>query len=325
MSSTAVPTVPAPIASTGFAEASENVLAYLRAHHPMTVWTVTRVEDGQQRHLHLGPNDYGLVTGSSVPWEDSYCVHMVSGEAPRVSPDTQLVPAYRQAAVNDALQINAYAGVPIQEPDGSLFGVLCGLDRARRSDLAAVEPLLDLLRGLLSSVLAGERALEQASLVTTHALVDAETDAMTGLLNRRGWDRAVAEAQQRLQRLGDPSVLVVADLDGLKTINDRDGHSAGDRYLTAAATGLRGAVRPADVVARLGGDEFGILLVGLSATLARTKVAELDRVMGRVGVEASFGWSAVSVGGDFGTALALADAAMYTSKRRRRDEAAVAP
>lgn len=301
-----------------FAESVESVLAHLRAAHPMTLWGVTRVEDGAQTHLHLGDNGYGLVAGDRTSWSDTLCVHMVEGDAPEVAPDTSHVPLYRDARVQQELTINAYAGVPIREPDGSLFGVLCGLDRAPQEDLAAVLPLLRLLRTLLGDVLAAERALEAASLMTSHAVVDAETDALTGLLNRRGWDRAVADAQQRLARLGDPSVVVVADLDGLKTINDRSGHSEGDRYLVTAAEALRAAVRPHDLVARLGGDEFGILLMGFPGSCASDKVAGLGRQLAAAGVSASFGCSAVRVGGDFVTALALADAAMYADKRSRR-------
>lgn len=309
--------LPAP--GSQFAAAVESVLAHLRVHHPMTLWGVTRVEDGAQTHLHLGDNGYGLVAGDRTPWSGTLCVHMVSGDAPEVAPDTSLVPLYRDATVQQELTINAYAGVPIREPDGSLFGVLCGLDLRPQEDVADLLPLLELLRGLLGHVLAAERDLERARRSTSLAVAVAETDALTGLLNRRGWDRVVADAQQRLARLGDPSVVVVADLDGLKRINDELGHAEGDRHLVRTAAALVEAVRPTDSVARLGGDEFGILLSGFPGTCASRKVAELAADLAAAGVPASFGCSAVRVGGDFVTALALADAAMYAQKRSRRE------
>ncbi|MGJ7441096.1 GGDEF domain-containing protein [Aquipuribacter sp. MA13-6] len=311
------PGLPAP--GSQFAAAVESVLAHLRDHHPMTLWAVTRVEGGAQTHLHLGENGYGLVAGDSTPWAGTLCRHMVAGDAPAVAPDTSLVPLYRDATVQQQLSINAYAGVPIREPDGTLFGVLCGLDRRPQDEVAGLLPLLELLQGMLGHVLAAERELERASRQTSHAVEASETDPLTGLLNRRGWDRAVAEAQQRLARLGDPSVVVVADLDGLKRINDESGHGEGDRHLVRTATVLREAVRPTDAVARLGGDEFGILLGGFPGTCASRKVVELADVLGAAGVPASFGCSAVRVGGDFATALALADAAMYAHKRSRRE------
>ncbi len=317
--SAALPERPLPEPGSQFAAAVESVLAHLRSHHPMTLWGLTRVEDGAQTHLHLGENGYGLVAGDRTPWSGTLCVHMVSGDAPQVAPDTSLVPLYRDAAVQEELAINAYAGVPIREADGSLFGVLCGLDLRPQEEVADLLPLLELLRGLLGNVLAAERELQRASRQTSRAVRAAETDALTGLLNRRGWDRAVTDAKQRLARLGDPSVVVVADLDGLKRVNDESGHAAGDRHLVRAAAVLLEAVRPTDTVARLGGDEFGILLSGFAGTCASGKVTGLAAALAAAGVPASFGCSAVRVGGDFVTALALADAAMYAHKRSRRE------
>lgn len=319
MTTSAAPAGP-PAPGSQFAAAVESVLDHLRTHHPLTLWSLTRVEDGAQTHLHLGGNGYGLLVGDRTPWSGTLCRHMVSGEAPSVAPDTSLVPLYRDAPVQQELTIHAYAGVPIQEPDGSLFGVLCGLDPEAQQDLSAALPVLELLRGLLGQVLAAERELERLGRMTTTAVQDSETDPLTGLLNRRGWDRVVADAQHRLARLGDPAVVVVADLDGLKRINDELGHAEGDRHLVRAGEVLRAAVRPGDSVARLGGDEFGILLSGFPGTCASRKVGSLADELAAAGVLASFGCSAVRVGGDFVTALALADAAMYAQKRSRREE-----
>jgi diguanylate cyclase (GGDEF)-like protein/PAS domain S-box-containing protein len=86
------------------------------------------------------------------------------------------------------------------------------------------------------------------------------TDDLTGLLNRRGF---FALAQQQLKianRSRRGLMLVYADLDGLKRINDVHGHAAGDRALTAAAGILRELFRESDIIARLGGDEFSVLL-----------------------------------------------------------------
>ncbi|WP_380165224.1 diguanylate cyclase domain-containing protein [Jannaschia sp. R86511] len=301
-----------------FADGVASVLGHLRTHHPMTLWGVTRVEDGAQTHLHLPENGYGLLVGDRMPWSDTLCRHMVDGQAPRVAPDTALVPAYRDAPAARELSIQAYAGVPIREPDGTLFGVLCGLDRRPQPDLDDLAPLLELLRGLLGHLLATERELEEAGRLAVSAVAGAETDALTGLLNRRGWDRAVARAQRRLTGLGDPSVVVVADLDGFKRVNDELGHGGGDRHLVRAAAALRAAARPQDAVARLGGDEFGVLLTGFPGTGAAAQVAVLSEALAAVGVPASFGCSAVRVGGDLVTALALADSAMYAHKRGRR-------
>lgn len=90
-----------------------------------------------------------------------------------------------------------------------------------------------------------------------NAELQASTDPLTGLLNRRGFD-------QKLQELDDDCAcgIMMIDLDGFKQVNDRLGHDAGDSVLAEAAIRLKSAVRSSDLVARLGGDEFAVVLVG---------------------------------------------------------------
>ena len=85
-------------------------------------------------------------------------------------------------------------------------------------------------------------------------------DDLTGVLNRRGWTALADYELARARRQGCSRVLLLVDLDGLKTINDRLGHREGDRAITAATSVLRAATRVSDLVGRLGGDEFVVLL-----------------------------------------------------------------
>jgi len=88
-----------------------------------------------------------------------------------------------------------------------------------------------------------------------------ESDELTGLLSRRGFFAAVGEARQRARRLGAQVLVLHVELAGLKDVNDRRGHAAGDALVLAVADVLRLAFRDADVVARLGNDEFVALAV----------------------------------------------------------------
>jgi diguanylate cyclase (GGDEF)-like protein len=97
----------------------------------------------------------------------------------------------------------------------------------------------------------------------------AETDPLTGLANRRVWDRLLQIKSTAGQQASRPLWLAIVDLDGFKTVNDRCGLLVGDRVLQRAARALAEQLRREDVVARLGGDEFGVLLAGVSEEQAR--------------------------------------------------------
>jgi diguanylate cyclase (GGDEF)-like protein len=304
-----------------FDQASQTVLDYLSDTVPMGAWAVTRIAAGRQTILAAADRTYGIVPGVEGLWETAMCRTMVSGQTPRVIPDTDAVPEVAdavRAAEALGVPVRAYVGTPIVQGRGNLFGTVVGLNQEpMREDLLAHEALLDLLSGLLSSVLEADTAATETARALESAVGDAETDQLTGLLNRRGWDRWLAREEERYQRFGDPAVVVAFDLDGLKAVNDTEGHDAGDRYLRRFADALRSATRHGDPVARLGGDEFG-LIASVGVDEVEPLVARLRGVLDDAGVPCSIGVAPFNVAGGFTGAAAEADAAMYEDKRTRR-------
>jgi diguanylate cyclase (GGDEF)-like protein len=142
----------------------------------------------------------------------------------------------------------------------------------------------------------------------------AETDALTGVGNRRRFDRVL----ELMKGSGDRRVSVLlVDLDKLKRANDTQGHSMGDRALSAVADMLAGSVRDGDFVARLGGDEFAVLLPGAgvgTATWVAQRVIDSVAAMETGGVTISVG-VACGPAADLPSTLYAADVAMYVAKR----------
>jgi diguanylate cyclase (GGDEF)-like protein len=157
--------------------------------------------------------------------------------------------------------------------------------------------------------------------LTTH-------DAMTGLLNRRGFELRWAQTADRVRRGRQKAALVMVDLDGFKAINDRYGHAAGDEVIRVAGTRLRSAVRYTDAAARLGGDEFAVLLLGVpGAEAAQGVVGRIHETLcAPVVVATADDPAVVPIGASLGvvyldaetaaTARDVADMAMYEAKRR---------
>lgn len=152
----------------------------------------------------------------------------------------------------------------------------------------------------------------------------ANRDPLTGLINRRGFERALARCIRQASRT--PFGLVLLDLDGFKAVNDHGGHAVGDLQLIDFAARLKERVRQLDLVARIGGDEFLVLASGISHEELRDLARRMRPSLGftaKVGdrvfpIGCSVGWAHSDEGLD--DMLGRADVRMYRQKiaRRRR-------
>jgi diguanylate cyclase (GGDEF)-like protein len=156
-------------------------------------------------------------------------------------------------------------------------------------------------------------------------------DELTGLLNRRGFTEAAARAVALAQRTGRPLAIAYVDVNGMKEINDRFGHAAGDRMLIATAELLRATFRTTDSLARLGGDEFAALAEeylenddgeALRQRFRRQMARRRSEITDVFALSASIGITIHNprVPRTVTELLAEADARMYAAKQRRRLE-----
>lgn len=159
----------------------------------------------------------------------------------------------------------------------------------------------------------------------------AREDALTGLLNRRGFGELAEREIRRSRRTGEPLALVMADIDDFKQINDRHGHGIGDEILRRIARRLQQAVRELDIVCRWGGEEFVLLLprsdsdeAGRVITRVRDHVstAPVKTTAGAFTITLTFGIAAVESNLD--SAVERADQAMYSGKHAGRDRIVIA-
>ena len=302
-----------------FDEATRLVLDYLQKQVPMDFWTVSRVIDGRQVYLDVTPNELELAVGDGPSWEDSLCHLMWDEGGPRVAPDVSRVPAYASNRAARDLSVASYVGIPLFNEDSTLFGTVCGIDTSVQDDaLLDLAPQLELLGQMLSVVRNLDTQAVWLSRQLEATLKDAETDPLTGLRNRRAWQRACEVEEARHHRLGDHAGIIVLDLDGLKQVNDTDGHAAGDAMLQRAAGVIRSSCRHTDVVARLGGDEFAVLCPQTTDDEVATVVARLRAELAAAGLSAGIGSATLDQVGTMAETEAIADAAMYADKRARR-------
>lgn len=159
----------------------------------------------------------------------------------------------------------------------------------------------------------------------------AVTDSLTSLFNRRYFEEALDKEVTRSKRMGQPFTIVALDLDYLKQINDKHGHSIGDLAIKTVADVLKKNARSIDVAARIGGEEFNVLLPGVDSkggiiAAERIRSAIADCELEEVGnITASIGVATFLEHSDkTDELLEIADQAMYTAKRNGRNQVQLA-
>ena len=299
-----------------FSAVADRVVAYLRTHTPISDWSVNRVVGGEQVHLHV-EGDELIAVGDRRDWTESFCRRVVDLGADPVVQDVTTHPDYRDLRIGAT---RSYAGQPIRDADGEMFGMLCGLGVTPLEDTADVDlDLLSLLTDLLGAHVSLARRLESGERARRSAEAMAQTDALTGLVNRRGWDVVLADAAVRTSAYGDLAAVLVADVDGLKSVNDDLGHAEGDKVLQRVAAALVDARHGSDVAARYGGDEFAVLVEDVSPRSLGATMRRYRAAFEAHDVQVSLGWSLVSPGDEpADAAFQRADAAMYEDKQARR-------
>lgn len=189
---------------------------------------------------------------------------------------------------------------------------------------------------MVSDITARKQAETALRLAAEQLRSLAETDGLTGVLNRRAFDEAFAHEASRSARDGLPLSLLMIDIDWFKPYNDTYGHPAGDECLRQVSRCLTGCVkRPADTVARYGGEEFSVILPGTDAAGARVVAEEFGRRLEELAichVGSPLGRVTVSVGiatgsgrrlrTEYSSLLTAADSALYAAKAQGRNRVA---
>ncbi|GAA5213351.1 diguanylate cyclase [Corallincola platygyrae] len=193
------------------------------------------------------------VAGGVVPLDcNIYCHHVVQKRHALYVQDAREEGGWddNPELAND--NFCSYFGLPLEWPDGRIFGTLCVMSRKASDYSDSQRELIQSYKEVIDFELA---LLEQ----NRHLKSISVLDELTGLLNRRGVEEAAQQLASMAARVSQQLAVFYIDMDKLKPLNDTYGHQAGDQAIKLLARSLRSISRQYDLVGRLGGDEFVLI------------------------------------------------------------------
>lgn len=307
------PTIPlrqaGPPTPANFPALARETLEFLKALLGFETWVIASAQD----------NDWILVGDDAAHHTALRSLCALADTGARIVHDARAARHTPPLTTPLDERIGAYLHLPLTAPDAAPLGALCAV-----APTAISKPADEHMRLLMQTArtLSGAWHLERQRLAAAHEAArlraESETDVLTGLPNRRAWNRHLIREEARCRRYGDPAAVIMVDLDGLKTINDQQGHPAGDRVLNRAAVAIAKAVRSCDMSARVGGDEFAVLLTCADEATADMVKLRIEINLKHERIEASIGYARRDrQTTTLQNTVAAADTAMYQAKRTR--------
>jgi len=312
-------------ATTG---AVKTLLASLYARIPLKLWAICALDGEDWRVIHLHDASSGISRQQLLGWQADFreeidragkgqAIPLAAGELPESGVPVYAVPQRRPAKFakprND-VPVKAYVGVPLF--DGTrLIGTLCGADP--EPDVAGVRHSDGLVRqtaSLISRLLTMEAHVNTQRMIAGDRSDATRRDALTGLLNRRGWDSVIR--QTRGQFGTHINGVIVVELFGLQKTSEHAGVEAVDSLVKTTAASLTNTMREHDVVARLGLGSFGVLLRCESVALVPCIVARVELGLVRAGVTAVTGYASSPPESSIDAAFITAHGIMVANKQR---------
>ena len=220
-----------------------------------------------------------------TPLDVSVCAHALLQKGVFVVPDMSQDSRFKNfSLVTDNPHLRFYAGALLETDDGFPLGTFCVLDFQPRQLSAEQEKALSILARQVMIQLELRRTNEQQretlkALQRSNKLleIEASTDELTKLANRRAITHALQYELALMQELGRKSSALLIDLDFFKTVNDQYGHLVGDEVLKEFAEYCNHEFRSSDIIGRWGGEEFIIILPGSNLLTAEKITARFQR------------------------------------------------
>jgi diguanylate cyclase (GGDEF)-like protein len=298
-----------------------------------------RVDEEENFTFHVAARDSGPAIAIGDATDFRFLRQVADTPEPLIIPNIEHHPVFAQLLLKGQHPLRGFAAVPIVSTRENVRAAVCILDTKPLTLSATdVDDLAALGRKVgqdIDQLLSAGRDPRRSGSRLVSTEVDSEemkalqhlaaTDPLTGLANRRGGERYIANEISRAKRERKPLSCVLIDLDRFKQVNDTFGHQAGDQLLRDVSNMLKRTVRAYDILVRWGGEEFLLVLPGVDRDVARM-LAERVRIAveamdthGLGPVTMSAGVAGFENDYDFASTLKTADRRLYQAKASGRN------
>jgi diguanylate cyclase (GGDEF)-like protein len=298
-----------------------------------------RVDEEENLTFHVAARDRGPAIAIGEATDFRFLRQVAETPDPLIIPNIEHHPVFAQLLLKGQHPLRGFAAVPIVSTRENVRAAVCILDTKPLTLSASdIDDLASLGRKVgqdIDQLLSAGRDPRRSGSRLSATEVDAEemkalqhlaaTDPLTGLANRRGGERYIANEISRAKRERKPLSCVLVDLDRFKQVNDTFGHQAGDQLLRDVSNLLKRTVRAYDILVRWGGEEFLLVLPGVDRDVAhmlaervRLAVEAMD-THGLGPVTMSAGVAGFENDYDFAATLKTADRRLYQAKASGRN------
>jgi diguanylate cyclase (GGDEF)-like protein len=282
-------------------------------------------------HVSMTEPDAPTPSGGPIQWD--FLRQVATSNEPLVIPDVENHPVFSRLFVGGARPARGFAAVPLTTASSPARGAVCVLDtKPLTLDAGDLDALAAFGRQVGQEIDRIYAETHEQNILSDPTTEDvqalqhmASTDPLTGLANRRGGEKNIANEISRAKRERRPLSCILIDIDRFKHINDTYGHQAGDQVLRDVSALLRATVRAYDILVRWGGEEFLLVLPGVDLDAARLLADRIRRAVetlethGTGPVTISAGVAAFDTDYDFAATLRSADRRLYQAKAAGRN------
>lgn len=250
--------------------ALKGILSILKHEIDFDFWMITRVVDNDWIMVSTSDNNYGVKDDDVVDWSSSVCSRMITTDGPNVVPDIAKNTLYKQAPINEKLDIGAYIGFPLTSDTGEFMGTLCAIDpQTKNTPSAEKSEIMKHFVTVVESLMQQNQEISRLQSLLSDHLPSTSFDEALGLPDKKSFLDIASSQKEKLQIAGTPIAIVM-----IQVIKSPPSMTQSNAFLDAKEI-ISALIRKEDVLCLYSSDSFGLLLPNMDSKQLSSAVVKI--------------------------------------------------